>query len=719
MEQILNAIKALAQVCDHASSRDLLGFNGFDANYVHDYLLVKPKWNDRDTFNAWKMLRKYRKQLQAFGINYDDIPMPTIQTPVITPKFSERWHSLNMYLTGTRITAENFAKYRKIHENLGFTCTKDDDGQFAWYLKKADLPRYNHQEYCKLMGEIGISVHELPEEEQVVSQPQTQSQPQPSRQLSAREIAIGIRDKRLRNHVAVICEGGDKFSFHFPFNDILIDLFSNKSGQLSGITEFNLEKKTRETHELETVLEAIEKIKALLPDWTIATEGVDEAVAQRDQETARNRIPIPEVAAVLNPEFSLFPFQNEGVRYLIKNNGLLLCGWSMGLGKTLLVLSYAASQGKRCLIVCPKVVRRTWCQEAERFFPSYFAGKAIELRPKDLKKGISNLDRVNLASVNYESLEKFLPAIKTAGFDTIVIDESHRFRNPKAKITKTIMSLRNNFKHRILLSGTAIKNKKIELLTQTDFIQPGLFTKDELHFGTIGGCWNKLKKSIYIAKRKEDVLPDLPDKISQIVELEVVGMPSMPDDLGEMTHVKVTAAIAKVNATVEFVEEILESSDSCCLVFSESVEAAEKIAAKLGDVAILHHGQMSDDKREAIKEEFQKEASTKRVLVSTRQSLSEGVTLTRADRVVFNDLPWTASDISQAESRCHRIGQRKCVNVYWMSAAGSEWDKCLTAIIRRKYELTKKVNEGKQLTKDEQSWLSQPITLEEVRKLRP
>ena len=55
-----------------------------------------------------------------------------------------------------------------------------------------------------------------------------------------------------------------------------------------------------------------------------------------------------------------------------------------------------------------------------------------------------------------------MPAIKAAEFDTIIVDESHRMKSPKAKITKLLMGMRDQFEHRILLSGTAVKNKKEE-----------------------------------------------------------------------------------------------------------------------------------------------------------------------------------------------------------------------------------------------------------------
>jgi hypothetical protein len=387
---------------------------------------------------------------------------------------------------------------------------------------------------------------------------------------------------------------------------------------------------------------------------------------------------------------------------------------------TIQTLAWAAKNDKRVLVVCPKVVRRNWLEEAEKFFPNYFHG--VELVAADLKKGkVPDLSGINIAAVNYESLAKFEATIAAAGFDTIVIDESHRIKSQKAQQTQTVQKIGAGMKHHILLSGTAVKNKKEELFTQLEMVAPGKFTKNAIKTAPIGGLWMDMHE-VYIARQKTAVLKDLPEKTTSIVKHPVPGLPDMGEQntIGAFSKLKAEIAKGKVPVTESMVQEILDTSDSKVIVFSDSVEAAKAIAEKFGDLAILHHGQMQDDAREAAKKEFQKKDEAgnfigeKRVFVTTRQSMAVGATLTAADKVVFNDMPWTAADVRQAEDRAHRIGQKNAVNVYWMTAEGNLFDENVNDILRRKYELGQKLTQGKQLTAAEMEWMSKPISVDEL-----
>src|SRR4051794_33518038 len=82
------AVQFLASVCDGARRQDGHGFNGADSNFGH-WLASKPEqgWTPKLRRRAWVMLRKYRKQLAAAGIDFDAIAEPSdaATAPTVVP----------------------------------------------------------------------------------------------------------------------------------------------------------------------------------------------------------------------------------------------------------------------------------------------------------------------------------------------------------------------------------------------------------------------------------------------------------------------------------------------------------------------------------------------------------------------------------------------------------------------------------------------------------
>ena len=694
------------------------------------------RWRSVTGVNAKRqLLQKYKRQIVgAYSIEeYHKLGLADTREGKgykadIKPYYNKTWGSLTLPVDG-RVDRDTFNKFREINRkhNVWF-------GQGQNYVKEEYLDDFNFEDYKKEMGEIGIKVHPIKGERKPIK---TQVREE---DLTPDEALTRIRNKTIKDAIVLKRKLNGKFSFWSTYSDDFKKLFSNKTPiikeedkkpndylytVLSGIYEYDPVEKSRDTTDLEMVEEALDAIKKYLPYYRIYIDekSLKDAQDERERYQAELRKPIPEVQKVLDSKYTLRPYQNEGVRFLDRTNGNGLIGDEMGLGKTLQTLAWIAKEGnKKTVVIAPKAVRRNWLREADKFFPNSFKG--AELVAADLRKGkLPNLSTKNIVTVNYESVGKFLPYLKEAGFDTVIVDESHRIKDPKAKQTKYIQELGKATKHHILLSGTAIKNKKEELFTQLHIVAPELFhSKYQVKGATIGGLWHKMK-DVYLARRKSLVLTDLPEKNVSIITNDI---PDLPDygpntQIGDIARLKADIAKEKAPATIDFAKEILNSSDSKIIIFTDSREAADTIYKGLGDkVALLHHGQLGDDKRENIKDEFQRTneqgdfISPYRVLITTRQSLREGVNLTAADKVIFNDLPWNPADVLQAEDRAHRIGQKKSVDVYWMTADNNQFDSSVADLIKSKYELTKKVNQGKKLSAEEINWMNSPVTIDSI-----
>lgn len=78
MTTVLQALQALSRVCDGAHQEDGCGFNGHDTNFGKS-LALQSSLSAKQEFAALKMLRKYRRQLAGYGIDYDKLESSQFQ----------------------------------------------------------------------------------------------------------------------------------------------------------------------------------------------------------------------------------------------------------------------------------------------------------------------------------------------------------------------------------------------------------------------------------------------------------------------------------------------------------------------------------------------------------------------------------------------------------------------------------------------------------------
>src|SRR5690606_31989505 len=121
---------------------------------------------------------------------------------------------------------------------------------------------------------------------------------------------------------------------------------------------------------------------------------------------------------------------------------------------------------KASLIVCPASVVPVWREEVAKFFPS--------LQVEVLKTGNDFTTRKDpvIWLASYTQLRKHRALLDAAEFGYAVLDEGQFIKNPDAKVTQTCFAIRA--KHRLVLTGTPLENRQLDLWSIFRFLLPGL-----------------------------------------------------------------------------------------------------------------------------------------------------------------------------------------------------------------------------------------------------
>ena len=244
----------------------------------------------------------------------------------------------------------------------------------------------------------------------------------------------------------------------------------------------------------------------------------------------------------------------------------------------------------------------------------------------------------------------------------------------------------------------------------------------------------KLRSTIMVRRLKRDVLTELPPKRRQVIELPANGAAAavsaeaeawqahqeriaalqsamelakasdrdedyraavealregMQVAFTEMSRLRHETALAKVPYVVDHLTEAVDSSGRVvCFAHHHDVIAAIRQGLKeAGIESVALTGEMTNmaDRQESI-DRFQGEHLVMRdgkptmeplpgdpppVFVGSIQAAGLGITLTAASHVVFAELDWVPGNMSQAEDRCHRIGQTDSVLVQHLVLEGS------------------------------------------------
>jgi len=390
----------------------------------------------------------------------------------------------------------------------------------------------------------------------------------------------------------------------------------------------------------------------------------------------------------LEVPFEPFPYQLEGIAFLMPRHGALLAD-EMGLGKTaqaILSLRLLFHQGvvRQALLVCPKPLIHNWARELGMWAPDV-PFETFDGDP-DRRRTTWHVSNCPLKLVNYETLTRDadLACDPRVFFDVVVLDEAQRIKNKDSKTAAVVRSL-----HRArswALTGTPIENHPDDLVNLFAFIDPS-----RIPAGTPPRHLPRYTSDCILRRTKDLVQSDMPPIITRDLDLDLTAAQRQAynlaetegvvhlNELGDTVSVQHvfqlvmrlkqicnfdprTGESAKLDQLRTDMEEVAESGRKA-IVFSQWVEPLHVLADALAAYGPLqYHGKIPQAERTPILDRFKADPDC-HVLLMSYGTGSVGLNLQFTNYVFLFDRWWNPAVEDQAINRAHRIGQRHPVTV--------------------------------------------------------
>jgi len=439
---------------------------------------------------------------------------------------------------------------------------------------------------------------------------------------------------------------------------------------------------------------------------------------------------------------TLRPYQREGLDFLafVTNLGMgTVLADDMGLGKTVQALAWIEwlrarePEGGPVLVVCPASVVHNWQRESERFTPglSVLVLASGEER-HSLRREVPQHD---LVITNYALLRRDAEHWQKIPLRAAILDEAQNVKNPNTAIARTVLGLRAP--KRLALTGTPIENRALDLWSIMEFVNPGYLgrrTEFAARYDRPDSPpWMRRLlaarlRPVMIRRLKEQVAPDLPDRIEERLECDLTAgqrrlylgelvrgrelvsrLRRSPEGI-DQHKIEVLALLTrlrqicchpaliggradlgsgKFDALFDLLEPLLAEGRKV-LVFSQFVELLKLLSAEMKRRGVRCHMLTgSTTNREKVVRGFEDDPLPCAFLISLKAG-GTGLNLVAAQYVVVFDPWWNPAVEAQAIDRTHRIGQTRTVIAYRLMARGTVEEK-IWELQQRKQSLVQQV----------------------------
>ena len=402
----------------------------------------------------------------------------------------------------------------------------------------------------------------------------------------------------------------------------------------------------------------------------------------------------------------LYPHQEQSKQFLLDTKRAILADQPR-VGKTLPTAA-AALEHLPALIVCPAIAKTVW----EAAFNKL---SNATVRVVNGKNDAMKTTDHQVVIINYDLLQYF----NNAGYQTLVLDECHRVKNPLAKRTTSAALLMKQIGRVYALSGTPIPNRPIELWPILHGL--GIYRGGWYDFAAryakmwkapwgldVSGSSNiaelkALMKPHVMRRKKEDVFKDYQDPQVSLITFDLpndkreqqfdadalVANPNALLAFEGLAEIMKEAGMRKVDAAAEFIDDLLNAGEPV-VVFAHHKDVVGKLCDELRvhkPVTVV--GDTPRAQRDKAISDFQ--SGKAKCIVGNIAAMSEGVDLSAADTIVFVECTWSTSALEQASSRVENIAKHGVKPIIYILTIRASLDHTVLSKILKKQNIINQI----------------------------
>jgi len=222
-----------------------------------------------------------------------------------------------------------------------------------------------------------------------------------------------------------------------------------------------------------------------------------------------------------------------------------------------------------------------------------------------------------------------------------------------------------------------------------------------------------------IRRTKDDVLPDLPQKVRTYIPVrismqeyhraendflhwyktkkgdEAMRRAAKAETIVRLGVLKCLAAEGVLPSAFDWIDNFLEESGQKLIVFYVHRVIAGALLGQYPGAAHIGSEVTDSKARQEQADRFQQDPKC-RLLIGGIKPAGTGWTLTAASTTLFTEVGWTPGEHDQAEDRVHRIGQTaQSVNAYYLIPKDTIVEETV-ALVEEKRKIISQIVDGKE-----------------------